>query len=115
MATTTQQIQLAESGSVTLDASGNGTVTIGPYRANQVWKVSIISVMTSTATLSPQARVYLGSRATYLGGTYTGDNDSSEYAQPVILRRGQQIIVDWTGGDVGATATVNLYGLAEVA
>jgi hypothetical protein len=41
-------IPLTESGSATLDASGNGTVTIGPSTSGTVWNVSNLAVSTTS-------------------------------------------------------------------
>jgi hypothetical protein len=41
-------IPLTESGTVSLDASGNGTVTIGPSTSGTVWNISNLAVSTTS-------------------------------------------------------------------
>lgn len=100
---------MSNSGRVTLNASGGGTVDIlCPFL--QTWRVTKVAVSTSTNVLEPVAYVYIGSAApgNLLAGTYTGSNDSSNEDQTVMP--GQHILCVWTGGDVGATATLSIFG-----
>lgn len=101
--------QLTSGKSATVAANGTATVTIGPNGV-ETWDVSTIGVQVSTNTLEPIAKVYLNtiSPTTFIGGTYTGSNDSSD--QSVTLLQGQTLICQWTTADVGATATLSLYG-----
>ena len=97
--------------SVRLNASGNGTVKLGPTSANQTWNVTNAAVSVSTNTLEPTAVLYLNSKASKLAGTYTGSNDSTGLDE--TLRNGF-IICEWTGGDPGAIATLSLQGSIKV-
>jgi hypothetical protein len=102
--------QLA-SKSVVLNASGNGTVQLGPSFSSDRWRVTNTAVNTSTATAHPTCRTFLGSSAVpsaQLDATFAGDNDSSDTVYE--LAAGQRVTVQWTGGDNGATATCTLYG-----
>lgn len=92
---------------VTLDATGFGRVRLGPTSTRQTWQVNLAAVKTSTNVLEPTANLYLNSKASSLGGTYTGSNDST--ALDVVVRNGF-ILCEWTGGDAGALATLNLHG-----
>lgn len=102
---------LRDSARVTLDASGNGQVRLGPGRPNTRWLIKRISVTTSTNTLEPEAKVYRGSvgDAAFVTGTFTGSSDTDPGVDEE-LHPGEQLIVRWTGGDVGATATATWYG-----
>lgn len=92
-----------------LDASGNGTATLTPNRL-ETWHVTRIAVSTTTNTLEPIAQVYVGSQApgNLLSGTYTGSLDSSDENQQ--LNPAQPLVCVWTGGDVGAKATLSVFG-----
>lgn len=98
--------QLEAHASVTLDASGNGTVTLSPPNNRVVWNVSTVAVQGSSSVKIPNATVFLGS--TNLGGTYAGTNDSDNVS--VMVYPGQQLTVKWVGGDAGASATAYAYG-----
>jgi len=77
---------LRKSGTVTLDANGNGAITFDPDSANQRWVVTGIKVATNqaaTATVVPYATVALNSSdittvapSQVLGTTWDGNNDN---------------------------------------
>lgn len=105
--TTTTQLNTGKSA--TVNASGVARVEIGPGQL-ETWHITTVAVKTSTNTLEPIAEVYLGppSPVNLLGGTYTGSLDAGP--ENVVLQQGQFITCVWTGGDVGATATLSLSG-----
>lgn len=92
----------------TLDAAGDGQVTIQPPGVD--WLVTLLTVATSTAVLTPEARVYVNgtSDADLIEGSYNGARDTSDTEHP--LTAGDRLIVKWTGGDAGARATVRVSG-----
>lgn len=98
---------LSESASGVINSSGTVTVNLGPTRIGQIWKVNLITVQTSSNTSEPTAKVYLNSLGTFIGGTYTGSNDSTDVN--LTITNGRLICV-WTGGDSGARATLTVYG-----
>ena len=102
---------LRNAAQVTLDASGNGDVTFGPGRHGIRWVVKRISVQTSTHTLVPEARIYRDSvgDATFISGTFVGSFDTDDGLNEE-LHNGERLIVRWTGGDAGATATATWSG-----
>lgn len=89
----------------TLDSAGAGEVTIQP--PGVVWDVTGMSVETSTAVLHPRADIEINGG--FVEGTYSGHRDSSGSQH----RLGPTDVVrcTWTGGDVGARATLRLWGL----
>jgi hypothetical protein len=104
------QAQLDDFASTILDANGNGTARIGPRSSRQQWQVNNVAVYTSSTVNVPTATAYTGtpSPGSSLGGTYDGNNDSTGVS--VTLYPGQQLSVQWLGGDPGASATVSVYG-----
>lgn len=94
---------------VTLDASGNGTADVLVPTLER-WHVTRIAVSTTTNVKEPTAKVYVDSigPGNLLSGTYTGSNDSSDEDQE--LMPGQHLVCQWTGGDVGAKATLSVFG-----
>lgn len=91
----------------TLNASGAGSVKLGPTSARQTWNVTNAAVAVSSDNSEPTATLYLNTQASKLAGTATGSNDST--ALDVTLRNGYILCV-WTGGDAGAIATLSLQG-----
>lgn len=103
---------LDKDGKVVLDASGNGTVTLQP-EGFRTWRVTVINVRTTqgvTTTPIPQCTVYLGAKGdgnivaqTYMGNRSTATGD-------VTVQPSQPLLIEWTNGVAGTTATVSLYG-----
>jgi hypothetical protein len=96
--------------SVTLNASGNGTVYLGPTMPGVLWNVANVACFTSTAVSVPTFQLYSPSvsATNFIGGSYSGNQDSDNIN--IILYPGLQLIGVWTGGDSGAIATMSVYG-----
>lgn len=110
-------LPLADSASVTLDGAGNGTARIGPAAHGVLWRPTVASVKVSTATRSPQCRIYVGDSATdanFVDGTYTGNQNSTSNLAGQEIRLGQYVIAVWAGGDAGAEATVSISGTKDI-
>lgn len=103
---------LDEQGTVTLDASGNGMVTLAP-ESFRTWQVTTINVRTSqgiTQVPVPQCTVYLGSigdgqiiAQTWMGNRATATGNT-------LVQPSQPLIIQWTNGVPASVATVSLYG-----
>jgi hypothetical protein len=111
------QVPLSVSGQVVLDGSGNGQVQLGPAITGTSWTPSNVGVLvapTSTTVVS-QFKIYNGApiAANFIGGTYTGDNNSSAISVGNMYP-GSVITGVWTGGNPGATATMTLTGTQNV-
>lgn len=101
--------------SVTLNASGNGSVTFAPP-AYFTWQVTSINVRTTqsiTQTPVPQCTVYLDNAdpgqircQTWMGNRAT----ATAGGDPIDLQSSQKLIVEWTNGVPGTRATASLFG-----
>jgi len=101
---------LDERASVTLDASGNGTVRLGPRSLRETWIVDgCATTQTSSVAIpaEPAFNLFNSSLASKLGGTFTGSQD--QIGLNVTLRGGF-LIGKWTGGEPGALAEMNVTG-----
>lgn len=110
-------LPLSEAAYVTLNASGNGTARIGPTAHGITWKPVRVGIKTSTAVLSPTCQIYAGSSATpdnFVDGTFTGQQNATDAITGQELRLGQWVWAVWTGGDIGAQATVTVTGSKDV-
>lgn len=95
--------------SVTLDASGNGEVTVGPTRSRQVWNVTTVAVRTVQQTPTNEAQCKIFVNGQYRAGTFSGSSgDDTDLA--VTLGRNNKITAQWTGGDAGVVAELTLGG-----
>lgn len=109
---------LNESASVVLNASGAGTVTLGPssQRGPAVWNVDGVILQTTRPGLAPipRAQVYLGDAipSNSQGLTYDGSFAQGKVDLKVV--RGQVLTVSWTGGQSGDTAFVTVTGTKEL-
>lgn len=103
---------LQDSRYVTLDANGQGIVTFGPGRPNTNWVVQRISVSVSSNVNEPTAKLYRGTinPGTLITGTYSGSNDTDSQIADNPLYPGEYYTCQWTGGDVGASASVSFGG-----
>jgi hypothetical protein len=111
-----KELQLDTYGTVTLDSSGNGTVRIGPP-SGVMWKPEVVSIFTSTATLFPVCNIYVGGSSSpgqRIDGTYTGNQNSTTNIAGSLVYHGQYVWAVWTGGDVGAVATLSIVGKSVV-
>lgn len=105
--------QLQESGHVTLDANGDGTVILGPNIVRERWAPTQASVSASTNVREARCALYVG-----IGGvpgnllqeTRTGSTGDVYGFGGFEMQSGQNIVAIWRGGDAGATATLNVYG-----
>lgn len=106
------ETQLDAIGTVTLDANGNGSVVLRPSNAHESWTIRSTVVRTTTAVKNPVFQDFVGASG-IVGGqavdtTYTGNNDSSDTI--IEINEGSFLTAVWTGGDVGAIASVAVRG-----
>jgi hypothetical protein len=109
----TRRVPLNEQTAVILDASGNGTTFLGP-RIGQRWNVTNAAVLVPNAVKVPQANWYVGGAPTpgnFVDGTFTGNLDATGRTSNFTITSGNYVWAVWTGGDVGATATLSILGI----
>lgn len=113
----TRQIPLNDSGSVVLDASGNGMASTGPTAQGETWAAGFVAaVHCSSNAAEAQCRLYAGggaSPAYFIGGTVFGSTGDSSSDTPQ-MQVGQQVFAVWQGGDPGATAYLSINGMRTV-
>jgi hypothetical protein len=102
---------LNAAGSVTLDASGDGQVSLGPSIPGVLWTVTTVGCFTSTAVNTPTFYIYYGNAAAFnfIAASYTGNLDSDSDIS-LTLYTGQTLLGVWAGGDSGAQATMSIFG-----
>lgn len=93
----------------TFPASGIVSVTVGPTRAHENWRVKQLAT-SSTSGAATQLKVYrnVESASSLLDQTARGNGDVSECNYDVPS--GQRLIFVWNGGTVGTTATCAIEG-----
>lgn len=104
-------LDLLKSGNVTLDANGNGSITLGPERGGERWRVTRIAV-TCTSVLQSEVRIYrnIVSSQTRLFGSQAGNDDVASGDPPIDIPTGGRIVVEWAGGTPGSVGTAVLEG-----
>lgn len=105
--------RLTEAATVTLDASGAGTVEIGPDRAGPAqWHITGVILRTDRPGEAPVPRAEIWLDQMSAGGLQGGTYDGS-FAQgrtDLTISRGQRLIVRWAGGKAGDAASVTVTG-----
>lgn len=105
--------KLRATKSVVFNASGAGTVTLGPGVSGPAyWHVTGAVVQTSRPGQAPiprfQAYLNEATAAFSLGLTYDGSFANAVCDEEIT--RGQNIVCAWTGGTAGDIGTVTLTG-----
>lgn len=79
-------------------------------RYGEEWRITRMTVQSTSSTLVPTARVYRGSEAAsnLIDGTFTGNQDSSDTS--IRLMSGETLLAVFEGGDVGSQCTLNVFG-----
>lgn len=111
-----EPLQLTQNGSVVLDGSGNGRISLGPSVVRESWTPTSAVVAVSTTTLEARCDLYLGvggNPARLLASSRTGSSGDTCGFGGFTLMPGQSVVAVWTGGDAGATATLNVYGTRQ--
>jgi hypothetical protein len=108
--TQSRSLNTAVSGIIT--AAGTLTIFAGP-QIGQSWNLTVAAVRIPGAILIPQCRIYMGSAATddnLIDATYSGALNSTSRVAGFPLTNGGKIFAVWSGADVGARATLSIYG-----
>lgn len=107
--------KLRATATVTLNASGTGTVTLGPGvngPSASSWHVTGLVAQTNRPGVAPipkfQAYQNEANAAYSLGLTYDGSFSTATADENIP--RGQKLVFVWTGGQAGDVATVTLSG-----
>jgi hypothetical protein len=105
---------LQQSGQVTLDGNGYGTITFRP--AGESWHINYVSVKTTPITIQAIVRVYLDQ----IGDVFkqdesfsgsSGDTSDNEYD----ITDGRALIIEWSQGGAADIATAVIRGTRTVA
>ncbi|HEY4798642.1 MAG TPA: hypothetical protein VII99_06140 [Bacteroidia bacterium] len=113
------QVLLNESASVMLNASGNGTVKMGPLSARSVWYPANVHVSANAnPTNEAQCSVYCGDLpipANFRDKSVSGSSgDSSDRVSASVIKCGQYVYAVWTGGDANVFATLIVTGTKDI-
>jgi hypothetical protein len=110
-------VPLSVSASVVLSGAGAGQVQLGPVLAGVTWSPSSVAVIVAPTSQTVVSQFYLYNGApvpaNFIGGSYTGDVNSSAVTVP-DMHPGQVITGVWTGGNPGATATLTITGTQNI-
>lgn len=113
-------LTLNESGSITLDGSGNGTLKMSPDGPHEHWLPTLASVKCSSNTSEASCKIYVGQSANdinFVDATLSGSSgDSTDRVAGYDISRTTNlyIIAVWAGGDAGATGTMVIAGTKEI-
>lgn len=109
-----RRYRLNVADTVTLDAAGGGTVRIGPdgVKGPANWQVTGVILKTSRPGEAPvpRAEVYLDRISPECLQGITYDGSFAPGRCNFTIARGQVVIVVWSAGQTGDTASVTLTG-----
>jgi len=106
-------MQVSPQATVTLNGSGNGQCSINPP-SGTLWQLALAALSIPGAILIPKAYLYLGSSSgplTLIDSTYLGNSASSGKVAGAPFYHGTYLWAVWTGGDPGALAILQAYGI----
>lgn len=105
---------LRESETVQLDGSGNGTITIGPSKAGNIWYPKNVHVICDSNNNEATVLIYAGAPtfSNYRDTGFVGSSgDATDALQADEITTRNKITAVFTGGDPGANAYVNVSGM----
>ena len=114
MAVEEKRTRLSVGKSVTLNASGAGTVTLGPDagRGPAHWRVDGVIIQTTRPGTAPvpRAQVFLNDTTPDNSQGLSYDGSFAQGSCDLTLARGETLVCQWTGGQSGDVATMTLTG-----
>jgi hypothetical protein len=113
-----RSVPLNDTVTVVLDGSGSGTAKVGPISAREVWRPAMAHVSVSTNTTEATCSVFVGDAAIAANlrdATFKGSSgNATARVNADIVKVGSYVWAQWTGGDPGATGTLNVTGTKEI-
>lgn len=114
-----QSTPLSATAFVALNSSGNGTVSLGPASAREVWTPQNVHVqVTGPVTNEATCTIYVGDvpqQQNYRDSTFSGSSgDSTDRVNADTIKSGHFVWAVWTNGDSGRQATLNVTGSKTV-
>lgn len=100
------ELFLSETFYTTLSDDGFGWINnIGPSLSYEMWVINRIHTQCDS---EKEAYLYMHRRGQLIGGTYSGNFDTSETS--IELHPGQDISFHYENGDAGAPAVITIEG-----
>lgn len=107
------QVAISPQATVTLSGSGDGQCSLTPP-SGTMWQLALAAVSTTSVNNASKAFLYLGNSngpLTLIDSTFLGNNASSGKVAGAPFYHGTYLWAVWTGGDPGAQATLQAYGI----
>ncbi len=108
---------LNEARTVTLDATGSGTIKIGPddSRGPATWSIDGVIIQTNRPGVAPipRVQVWLDQQIPASSQGLSYDGSFAQGSVTLTIGRGQQLIAQWSGGQAGDIASFTVTGTKE--
>jgi hypothetical protein len=101
---------LQKSNTVAANAAGKAVCQVQPLRAFERWRITNLSVSSTSTNLVPTVKLYRNSEtpSALIDGSYTGTFNSR--SDETFLEVGERLLAVFEGSDVGALCTVTITG-----
>ena len=110
--------RLDATASVQLDANGNGTASVGPLSAREVWHPETVHVSVSSDASEAVCSIYVGDNTdqrNFRDSTNSGSfGDSTDRVSGSSVKSPHRVFAVWTGGDPHAYAVMTVTGSKDV-
>lgn len=104
-----QELNFRNTFEVVLDATGGGSINFRPSVGS--WLIKQVAASTSTNVNEPEFTASIN--GSFVGGSYSGSKTNDTTFDQTL--DAQEVLTGtWTGGDVGATATMTISGVKTV-
>lgn len=109
-----RELPLDESARAVFNAAGKAVATFGPVRPGETWDIDLINIETTSA-IQTQFKLYRQREAAAAlldQSIFNGNSDVSD--STISVQNQAQLVGVWTGGTVGAVATITVSGKRKV-
>ena len=101
-------LQLAVTQGTFLNASGNGSISLGPSWNGEEWDVTSSSINNSDSSTLPQIKLAYNGGSVQIDASKLGGFNTSGI--PYNLKAGQFVTATWTGGVANSFVSLSLTG-----
>jgi len=113
------RVPLRETVYINFTAGGAGTAKSGPISARETWYPDVASVKANAGSVTNESTCIISTgdvnTKNFRDSTVNGSSgDASDRVSGDVIKCGQFVWADWTGGDASVQAQLTVTGTKEV-